>query len=122
MAHGLEVRVPFVDHRIVEFAFSLPENLNVNGTETKSLVRASARRVLPEKTASGPKQGFSFNLPRLWPLQRMIDSIRKGALMQEGIISSAAVYRLLSEMRTDNRPYQIWLLAVLEYWCRRWWR
>ena len=122
MAHGLEVRVPFVDHRLVEFAFSLPDKLNVNGAETKSLVRASARRLLPERAAAGRKQGFSFPLHRLWPLHRMVDSIRKGALMQEGIISSAAVYRLLNEMRTDNRPFQIWLLAALEYWARRWWR
>jgi asparagine synthase (glutamine-hydrolysing) len=122
MAHGLEVRVPFVDHRLAEFAFSLPDRLCVDGKQTKTLIRAAALRCLPVETSTRRKQGFSFPIYRLWSLDRMIDSVRKGALMREGIISSAGVYRLLSELRSDNRSYQIWLLAVLEHWCRRWWR
>jgi asparagine synthase (glutamine-hydrolysing) len=122
MAHGLEVRVPFVDHRLAEIAFSLPDEFCVDGRQTKVLMRELARHHLPEATTTRRKQGFSFPLFRLWTLDRMIDSIRKGRLMREGIISPAGVNRLLDELRVDNRPYQIWLLAVLEFWCRRWWR
>lgn len=122
MAHGLEVRVPFVDHRLAEFAFSLPDPLCVDGRETKVLMRTVARRRLPEAICTRRKQGFSFPLYRLWSLNRMIEAIRKGTLMEEGILSPAGVNRLLSELRIGNRPHQIWLLAVLEFWCRRWWR
>lgn len=122
MAHGLEVRVPWVDHRLAEFAFSLPSALCINAAQTKTLVRAVANRWLPPAVSAKRKQGFSFPLHRLWSLHRMIDVLRKGSLMREGIVSPEAVNRLLQKPWSQNRSHQIWLLTVLEYWCRRWWR
>jgi asparagine synthase (glutamine-hydrolysing) len=58
MAHSLEVRTPFLDHRLVEHAFALPSELKIRRGETKWLLRQVARRHLPEELITRPKEGF----------------------------------------------------------------
>jgi asparagine synthase (glutamine-hydrolysing) len=120
MAHSLEVRVPFVDHRLVEFAFSLPDRLCVARNETKVLLRHEVKSRLPAPIATRGKQGFSFPLNSLWPLERMAASVRDGDLVRQGMIDAKELTRLLNERTTGHWPYKVWLLAVLEHWCRRW--
>src|SRR3989338_630138 len=60
MAHSLEVRAPFLDYRIVEFAASLPVHYKIAGTQGKRLLRDSQRRYLPKHVLSHSKQGFNF--------------------------------------------------------------
>ncbi|MBF0246627.1 MAG: asparagine synthase (glutamine-hydrolyzing) [Alphaproteobacteria bacterium] len=59
MANGLEVRSPFLDYRLVEFAARLPLHLKFDGTTSKVLMRRAFRDVLPRKTITGPKRGFN---------------------------------------------------------------
>src|SRR5205823_4534604 len=65
MAHSLEVRSPFLDHRIVEFALRLPPTWKIHGRTTKYALRETARGFLPTATISKPKQGFNVPL-REW--------------------------------------------------------
>ena len=58
MAHGLEVRVPFLDHRVVEFAFQLPEESKINRRMKKRIVQDTFRSVLPDALYRRPKKGF----------------------------------------------------------------
>ena len=61
MAHGLEMRCPFLDHRLIEFCFSkVPDNWKVNGGETRRLQKHLARRMLPSTLDLNRKQGFSI--------------------------------------------------------------
>ena len=120
MAFGLEVRVPYVDHRIVEFAFSLPENLCIENSETKVVLRQLARRRLPQRSLSKVKQGFSSPIDKFWPAGDMITSFRDGALAAENVIDKQKLMHLLDSPPAGNKPYQIWILAVLEHWYRRW--
>ena len=120
MAFGLEVRVPFLDHRIVEFAFSLPENLCIADNETKVLLRHLANRRLQPHSVAKLKQGFSCPIERYWPAKKMAASIRNGSLVAENIVCSKQIDRLLDAAGSSNTPYQIWVLAALERWCQRW--
>ncbi|RMF92453.1 MAG: asparagine synthase (glutamine-hydrolyzing) [Candidatus Schekmanbacteria bacterium] len=65
MANSLEVRVPFIDHRIVEYAASLPENLKLNGITGKFIIKESAKELLPEKILKRRKKGFHLPLAHL---------------------------------------------------------
>jgi asparagine synthase (glutamine-hydrolysing) len=60
MAHSLEVRVPFLDHHLVEWAARLPPRLKVRGLRTKVLLKQAARGILPDEIIDKPKIGF-FN-------------------------------------------------------------
>ena len=59
MAHGLEVRCPLLDRRVVELAFRIPASRKQQGTQGKALLRALARRRLPGKLWQLPKRGFT---------------------------------------------------------------
>lgn len=120
MAFGLEVRVPFLDHRLVEFAFSLPERLCIADNETKVLLRNLAHRRLPEHSLTKLKQGFSCPIERYWPASEMSASIRHGALIAENIVDPDRLLRLLDGPDLGHTPYQIWMLAALDRWCQRW--
>jgi len=61
MANGLEVRVPFLDRELVQFAFSIPIDLKIKGNETKSIFRRAMSSMLPAHTLRKKKWGFSFN-------------------------------------------------------------
>src|SRR5438046_10699412 len=65
MAHSLEVRSPLLDHRLVEFAASLPASLKLRGWQTKAILRDAVRRYLPASTLQKRKHGFSVPL-REW--------------------------------------------------------
>jgi asparagine synthase (glutamine-hydrolysing) len=58
MAHGLEVRVPLIDHRLVEFVLSIPDELKIQGKKTKYLLKKCSQKYLPEKTINKQKHGF----------------------------------------------------------------
>ena len=120
MAHGLEVRVPLLDHRLVEFAFTLPDELTISKGETKVLLREAARKKLPAKNISKLKQGFSCPIERYWPVQEMAASLQDGALVQNHLIDGDSLNRLLNGPQYAHTPYQIWVLAALDRWCMTW--
>ncbi len=120
MAFGLEVRVPLLDHRLVEFAFSLPSTLCIDQGETKVALRRLARERLPTRCSSKSKQGFSTPIHRYWPEADMARTVRGGSLVHQGFIDARGLDRLWNGSRGSHAPYQTWTLAVLEHWCRRW--
>ena len=58
MAHSLEIRAPFLDHRLVEYMFTVPPALKIRRSETKWLLKEVARKLLPEELITRPKEGF----------------------------------------------------------------
>jgi len=60
MAHGVEARTPYLDHKLVEFAFTIPENLKSTKFNYKSLLKKVARIYLPNEVINAPKKGFSL--------------------------------------------------------------
>ncbi|MCC6362228.1 MAG: asparagine synthase (glutamine-hydrolyzing) [Bryobacterales bacterium] len=125
MAHSLEVRPPFLDHRIVEFAAALPERLKIHGTQLKYLLRELMRDKLPPSILQRKKEGFDIPTHHwfrgvLKPL--LLDTVTERAVRETGIFRWEEVQRLmrLHFERRANYGYQLWGLLVLFLWMRRW--
>lgn len=121
MACSLEVRSPFMDPRVVEFAASLPAGLKVRGRQLKYLLRRLARRYLPEEIVRRPKQGFGFPVG-IWmrrDLSRLVGArLGDSRLVAAGLFRPEPIGRLLAEHmggRVDH-SYRLWLLLNLEVW------
>ncbi len=98
MAHSLEVRPPFLDHRILEFAASLPENLKIKGQTKKYLLRRLMKDRLPKQVLTRSKSGFDIPAHRwlrreLRPL--LMDTLSPRTIRQTGIFSPNAIERLI---------------------------
>lgn len=125
MAHSLEVRPPFLDHRIVEFAARLPEEFKVRGPVLKFILRELMRDKLPPVILTRPKEGFDIPAHRWFrgPLRPMAeevlsaDNIRGTRLFRAEVIE-----RIKTEhfRRRANYGYQLWGLLTLFLWMRRW--
>jgi asparagine synthase (glutamine-hydrolysing) len=121
MACSLEVRSPFLDPRVVEFAASLPAAMKLKGRQLKYLLRRLARRYLPEEILRRPKQGFGFPVG-LWmqrDLRPLVHSrLGDSKLVAAGVFQAEPIERLLREHmqgRVDH-SYRLWLLLNLEIW------
>ena len=80
MAHSLEARVPYLDHRLVEWAAKLPEASKIRGGETKHLLKRAYRSLLPEEILRRPKRGFDLPLAD-WlrgPLRELASDVLSG--------------------------------------------
>lgn len=119
MAHGLEVRVPLLDHRVAELAMSLPAALNPASDGGKLLLRRIASKRLPPELLSKGKQGFSFPLQRYVSLAQMEHAIASGALVGNGLLDREALARWFAAASGGNHPVKLWLLYVLEQWAVR---
>lgn len=123
MAHGLEVRVPFTDHELVEGVLAIPGESKVNGRVTKSLLRESMRERVPESVLRRPKRGFNPPMG-LWLRNRLRATLRNhlsaGSLRERGIFEPFAVDGLISGFETGNRDLSphLWALVALEAWLR----
>ncbi len=127
MAHGLEVRVPFLDYTVVEFAFSLPAEYKIDGKLKKKIVQDAFRNVLPKELYNRPKHGFEVPLLK-WmrdELQNLIqnDLLKDSFLEEQGIFDVNEV-RKLKEKLFSNNPEdvhaRIWGLIVFQYWWKKW--
>jgi len=125
MAHALEVRPPYLDHRIVEFAASLPEKYKVRSLALKYLLRELMRGKLPERIIRRKKMGLDIPTHRwfrgpLCPLLR--EALSPEALESIGVFDSAYVQRLIRDHleRRINAGYQLWGMLTLVTWMKRW--
>ena len=120
MAHGLEVRVPMLDHRIVELALALPAALNPASEGGKLLLRRIAGNRLPRELLDKPKQGFSFPLHRYLRPEQMAAAVSTGVLVDNGLLDRQALATWLAAAQGSNHPLKLWLLYVMEQWAMRW--
>ena len=124
MAHALELRLPFTDHRLVEFALRLPASQKLRGRETKYLLRCALRPLLPRETVERPKLGLNPPLGR-WlrgELAPLVDRyLSPGAVRQRGWFRPEAVARFREEFQSGRRDFSLhlWGLLVLEEWARQ---
>lgn len=125
MAHSLEVRPAFLDHRIVEFASSLPEKFKIRGRTLKFLLRELMRDRLPKEVLKRSKQGFDIPAHD-WlrgPLRTLLlDTLTDEAVAASGLFRPEAVRALIHAHleRKANYGYHLWGLLTLFLWLRRW--
>ena len=123
MAHGLEARSPFMDHRLAEFAACLPNRLKVQGRSLRIIQRKLAARYLPPEIIDRPKQGFSSALPYiLKPEYQLLYGrvLRDSHLVQAGILRDEPINRLITEQMSGRADHgnRLWLLINAELWYR----
>ncbi len=121
MAHGLEIRVPFCDHVLVELLASVPAEQKMPRLRTKALLREAVADLLPAAVQRRRKLGF--NPPAgIWlngPLRPMVeDLLAPRRLREQGWLDPVAVQTLLEEHRTGkrDRTWHLWSLLALEVW------
>jgi asparagine synthase (glutamine-hydrolysing) len=124
MAYSLEARVPYLDHKFIEFVAQLDPNLKQNGKTTKYLLKKLAEKYLPHDIIYRPKQGFVMPLTQwleggLKP--RMEHALSAGGLERRGLFRDGALQRVLDEHRRgrSNHAGRLWALTVLELWFER---
>lgn len=121
MAHGLEVRCPFLDHRLIEFCAALPDRLKREGREGKVLLRTLARRLLPPDALRRPKSGFNAPVGA-WmrgPWRTLIgDTLSNGSSPAWDTLDRRAATRLFDEHLKGrrDRAYQLFALLMLVLW------
>lgn len=125
MAHSLEVRPPFLDHRIVEFAATLPDNLKIRGTKLKFVLRELMKDKLPPSVLSRKKEGFDIPVHHwlrtiLKPL--LLDTLNERAVRETGIFHWSAIDRTIRAHleKRANLGYHLWGLLVLFLWMQHW--
>ncbi|HJT21832.1 MAG TPA: asparagine synthase (glutamine-hydrolyzing) [Nitrospira sp.] len=124
MWHSLEVRVPYLDHKLVEFIATIPSQLKLKGWEKKHILIQSLKKILPDSILNRRKQGFSIPLGA-WlrgPLKvLMYDSLSSSRLFELTLFEKRAVERILDEhiRGVRNHETQIWSLLMFVLWHQR---
>ncbi|PPR60741.1 MAG: Asparagine synthetase [glutamine-hydrolyzing] 1 [Alphaproteobacteria bacterium MarineAlpha4_Bin2] len=125
MSVSLEVRVPLLDHRLIEFAWTLPKRMRIRGSTTKWVLRQVCYRHVPQAIVERPKMGFAIPLAS-WlqgPLYEWADSLLDEKRLEEGGLFEPAVVRGAWEAFLDgkgNNHHGIWGLLQAQAWLEHW--
>lgn len=125
MAHAVEVRPPFLDHRLVEFAASLPASFKIRGSCQKFLLKELMKDKLPPEIRRRKKIGFDIPVHD-WlrgPLRSfLVDTLRAGTSKYPELFRRQAIEFYLSShlKRRANVGYHLWGLLVLFLWMKKW--
>jgi len=125
MAVSIEARVPFLDHRLVEFAIQIPESLKLKHGIPKYILKKAAEGIIPNNIIYRRKQGFAapaiewLRNGKLSPIAE--DTILRSGLMKENLFRKKFIKRLFEEHRSGkaNRGQQLWSLLVVSLWYDR---
>jgi len=124
MAHGVEVRVPFLDNELVEFACTIPPSLKMKGQETKYILKKVAERYLPSEVIYRPKTGFGAPV-RKWITSDMkpliAERLSSERINEVGIFDSRKVQQLIADNESGriDASYSIWSLLAIDSWIRQ---
>ena len=124
MANSLEARSPFLDHHVIEFAASLPENPKLRGLTTKYILKKTLARLLPSENLTRGKMGFGVPIGH-WFRGPMQGFLRENLLSERagkrGLFRPEAVRRMVELHTRGERDYthHLWTLLMLELWFQR---
>ena len=126
MANSLEVRSPFLDHRIVDFAFQLPASYKIDRQLNKRIVQDAFRNDLPAELYNRPKQGFEIPLLNWFreDLNSFIfdDLLNPVFIEEQGIFEYSAIQNIQSKLHSNNPGYiqaTIWAFIVFQSWYKK---
>jgi asparagine synthase (glutamine-hydrolysing) len=125
MAHAVEVRPPFLDHRIVEFANSLPAHLRIKGARQKVILKNLMRGKLAPPILARKKIGFDIPAHDWFrgPLRPLLeDAVRFAASEHSGFFRMEEIQARVRDHldRRANLGYHLWGLMILFYWMKKW--
>jgi len=123
MAHGLEARSPFLDHKLAAFCASIPPEYKIRGAQRRYIQKELGKKLLPPALISKSKQGFSSSLPYLLEnefrlLYRLF--LNDSSLVRNGYLNRSAIAALLTEHLDKKADHgnRLWLLCNAEVWYR----
>ena len=125
MAHALEVRPPFLDHRIVEFAAGLPTSFKIRGSQQKVILKRLMQDKLPKSILTRAKTGFDIPVHdwfrgALRPL--LLETLAEGTSAHGALFRKDAIDGFVRKHldRKENLGYNLWGLLILLLWMKRW--
>lgn len=122
MAHGLEVRSPFMDYRVVDFANKLSAKHKISYQKGKLILRESFKNILPAEVWTRPKKGFEVPLESMLKneLQALIEEyLSEKSIESLGVFNAQAVGDLLNNFKLSpnaQSSFSIWSILVAQYW------
>lgn len=126
MSQSLEVRVPLLDHKIVDFAFSLPANYKIDNKNRKKIVKDTFKDLLPAELLNRKKQGFE--VPLLKWFKTDLKSMITNELLEDKFIDEQGIFNLdeikkLKAQLFSNNPNdaveKVWALIVFQFWWKK---
>jgi len=126
MANSLEVRTPFLDHNVVDYAFSLPVDFKINASTRKKILIDAFGHLLPEEILSKPKKGFEVPMLK-WlrtELKPLIedDLLNDAFIDEQGIFNGEAIVNLKAKLLSKNpgdSAATVWAIIVFQYWWKK---
>jgi asparagine synthase (glutamine-hydrolysing) len=123
MAHSIEARPPLLDHKLVEFAATIPADVRMRGGTTKYLLKRAMRGILPDRIIDRPKHGFAVPLAH-WFRGSLAgfarDLLLSGSARQRGFFNARYIESLLQQNdRGRDLDLQLWTILSFELWCQR---
>lgn len=121
MRHSLEVRVPFIDHRLMEYCATIPPEMKIRGFKKKYLLKKAVTPLLPEEVISHKKQGFVGPMSRWLKTdlkETVLGKLSKKNLERHGMLDPSTIGRILDEHfeGKENNDTLIWSLLVFQRW------
>lgn len=127
MSNSLEVRVPFLDHNVVEFAFQIPSEFKINSQVKKKILQETFRSDLPNELFNRPKHGFEVPLIKWFrgPLWERITKVycAEDFIVSQGIFEVQVIRDLLKKLQSNNpedSAATIWAIIVFQHWWKKW--
>jgi asparagine synthase (glutamine-hydrolysing) len=123
MAVGVEVRVPFLDKELVEFAYNIPDQFKQKGSEGKWILKKALEGYLPQNVIYRPKTGFGAPVRR-WmrnELRELLsDTLSFDRLKSRGLFDPTAVWKLIidNDKGKIDASYTLFSMLCIEIWCR----
>jgi asparagine synthase (glutamine-hydrolysing) len=123
MAHGLEVRSPFCDYKLVKYVTSLPHEYRLKGLRSKHILKAVAKKLIPSRIAERKKVGFDSPIGQWFKgeLRPFLQSfLSKDHLKKSGMLDPDCVQSIMADHLAARRDYslQLWSVIALEGWFR----
>lgn len=127
MAHSLEGRVPFLDHRLVELAFSIPTEIKFKNDQPKYVLKKAVENILPPEIISRKKQGFSTPMNEWLKLsspisKEMTEIIFRSKIKERNILNYEYIKKLIASDRYNDNAhiFRLWNLITLSLWYDYW--
>jgi len=124
MAHSIETRVPFLDHRLVEYAMKIPSSLKLKNGVTKYILKKAVEGIIPDEIIYRPKQGFNAPMTE-WlrgPLEKYArDRIFNSRLKNEKLFNYEFINQLFERnAKGKNNGQLIWTILNFTIWWEKW--